>query len=344
MTIRIVMARVVARALPPLRCAGSGRRSCPPDVGGSQPTQRQDACQKAVDLFQYMAPQLGLAIAGGNATLGQGGTLGGFGHFSVGLRGNAFSGDCPSVRTSTRRSGATHGAALRTTSPRRRQFIPLPAADAAIGIFKGVPLGADERRRRRSCSSARPTCPSSTSERRASRHAGRLAEVGYGARVGLLQESLVVPGVSFTLPASATSRTTTHRRPRRRRRSIDISGRRSRSEDDGVARRSQQEPARSSASLPASARTAYEPSATSRARRRRRRGVSSAVVRSIEQKIDPDELFRRPVAQPAAAQAHRRSWQVSGGDGRRRTTHFDGTQPTSRARTARWDSASASST
>ena len=36
----------------------------------------QDACQKAVDLFQYMAPQLGTVIAGGNATLGQGGTLG----------------------------------------------------------------------------------------------------------------------------------------------------------------------------------------------------------------------------------------------------------------------------
>jgi len=31
----------------------------------------QDACQKAVDVFQYVAPQLGTAITGGNATLGR---------------------------------------------------------------------------------------------------------------------------------------------------------------------------------------------------------------------------------------------------------------------------------
>ena len=66
---------------------------CPPgNVGAAIPDQTrasQDACQKAIDLFQYMAPQLGAAITGGNATLGQGGSLGGLGHFSAGLRINA---------------------------------------------------------------------------------------------------------------------------------------------------------------------------------------------------------------------------------------------------------------
>src|SRR3954467_2248974 len=52
----------------------------------------QDACQKAIDLFEYMAPQLGTSITGGNATLGQGGNLGGLGHFSFGLRVNAVEG------------------------------------------------------------------------------------------------------------------------------------------------------------------------------------------------------------------------------------------------------------
>src|SRR5215212_2514924 len=52
----------------------------------------QDACQKAIDLFNYMAPQLGISITGGNATLGKGGTLGGLGHFSLGLRLNVVQG------------------------------------------------------------------------------------------------------------------------------------------------------------------------------------------------------------------------------------------------------------
>ncbi|HZF73263.1 MAG TPA: hypothetical protein VEZ51_07515, partial [Gemmatimonadaceae bacterium] len=55
---------------------------CPPGTtnGLGVPDQArasQDACQKAIDLFKYMAPQLGTAIAGGNPTLGQGGNLGG---------------------------------------------------------------------------------------------------------------------------------------------------------------------------------------------------------------------------------------------------------------------------
>src|SRR5205823_2689698 len=51
---------------------------CPGSVNPLSAAQiSQDACQQAIDLFQYMAPQLGAAITGGNATLGQGGTLGG---------------------------------------------------------------------------------------------------------------------------------------------------------------------------------------------------------------------------------------------------------------------------
>ena len=38
------------------------------------------------DLYQLMAPQLGVSITGGNPVLGQGGTLGGIGHFTVEAR------------------------------------------------------------------------------------------------------------------------------------------------------------------------------------------------------------------------------------------------------------------
>src|SRR3982074_3974649 len=70
----------------------------------------QDACQKSIDLFQYMGPQLGAAITGGNATLGQAGSLGGLGHFSAGFRINALPGTLPQGQHGTPVApGATTG-------------------------------------------------------------------------------------------------------------------------------------------------------------------------------------------------------------------------------------------
>ena len=59
-------------------------------IGGIPDRSRatEDACYMALDVFQFMAPQLGVSVTGGNATLGRGGALGGFPHFSVGVRGN----------------------------------------------------------------------------------------------------------------------------------------------------------------------------------------------------------------------------------------------------------------
>src|SRR5947209_14668543 len=59
--------------------AQSAANTCPAGgtIGGFPDPVRasQDACQMAVDVFQMMAPQLGLALAGGNATLGRGSAL-----------------------------------------------------------------------------------------------------------------------------------------------------------------------------------------------------------------------------------------------------------------------------
>src|SRR3569623_2183426 len=96
----------------------------------------QDACQQAYDLYQFMAPQLGLALAGGNATLGQGSVLGGLGHLSVGVRGNVFSGQLPQVDQFTQSTSGARQSVL----PTKSQVLGLPTADAAIGIFKGLPL------------------------------------------------------------------------------------------------------------------------------------------------------------------------------------------------------------
>jgi hypothetical protein len=158
-----------------------------------------DACQMAADVFQLLSPQLGLALTGGNATLGSGSTLGGPGHFSLGLRANFFQGDLPDVASFPAPSGP--GQVQRTGAnalPASTTFIGLPTADAAIGVFRGVPLpltnvgGIDLL----VSASYVPSFGDSTSDVRIA--PDRNLQLGYGVRIGLLKESLVVPGVSFT--------------------------------------------------------------------------------------------------------------------------------------------------
>src|SRR5450756_2751126 len=95
-----------ALALAATSASAQDLKSCPPGTANGlgvpdQARASQDACQKAIDLFQYLAPQLSTSVAGGNATLGQAGSLGGLGHFSVGFRINALQGSLPQVQNVT---------------------------------------------------------------------------------------------------------------------------------------------------------------------------------------------------------------------------------------------------
>lgn len=171
---------------------------CPPgstNALGIPDSQRvaQDACQQAYDLYQFMAPQLGLALAGGNATLGTGSTLGGFGHFSIGVRANLFQGSLPQVGSFTQ---STTGAQKNPSLQTKDQLIGLPTADAAIGIFGGIPLGLTNVGGIDVLASATyvPTIDQSGIKITPTQN----LQIGYGVRVGLLSESIVVPGVSFT--------------------------------------------------------------------------------------------------------------------------------------------------
>ena len=170
---------------------------CPPGAttAGFPNSQRvaQDACQQASDLYQFMAPQLGLALAGGNATLGTGSTLGGFGHFTIGVRVNAFQGSLPQVGSFTQ---STNGAQKNPSLPTKDQWIGLPTADAAVGIFGGIPLGVTSVGGIDALASASyvPTINQSGVKITPTQN----LQIGYGVRVGLLSESIVVPGVSFT--------------------------------------------------------------------------------------------------------------------------------------------------
>lgn len=185
-------------AAPPLAAQES---SCPPGstTAGIPDRQRvtQDACQIGVDLFHLLAPQLGVALTGGNATLGQGGTLGGLGHFSIGIRGNVLSGDIPDIDDASYdpRFGGREQRTLQT----KRQVLGLPAVDAAIGLFRGLPLGLTNIGGVDLLLTATyvPQIGTEGADAFVLAPESNL-QVGYGARVGLLQESLLVPGVAVT--------------------------------------------------------------------------------------------------------------------------------------------------
>jgi hypothetical protein len=151
----------------------------------------QDACQQAIDLFQLMAPQLGVAITGGNATLGQGGALGGLGHFVVEVRANVLAGTVPQLQTPS-----TQGAQQRTSYPTKTQVLGLPSIDGSIGIFKGLPLGLTNVGGVDLLLSAFYV-PKVTADNVTVDPDSPL-KIGYGVRISALQESLLVPGVSLT--------------------------------------------------------------------------------------------------------------------------------------------------
>jgi hypothetical protein len=179
------------------------------------PGNAQDACQMAVDVFQLLSPQLGLALAGGNAVLGSGSTLGGPGHFSIGVRANFFQGDLPDITSFP--TPSTNGRVQYTGAnalPANTQIVGLPTVDAAIGLFGGVPLPLTNVGGIDLLVSAMfiPNIGDSTSDVRIA--PDRNLQLGYGVRVGLLKESLVVPGLSFTylkrdLPTTTITGTST---------------------------------------------------------------------------------------------------------------------------------------
>lgn len=165
--------------------------SCPTGTLAEQATA--DACEKAVDLFAYMMPQLGTALVGGSHTLGVGSTLGGFPHFTVALRANAVSGDLPDVENMSVSTTGANRDVIATNS----QFLALPAVDFALGIWKGFPMGVSRIGGVDLLSNV-TYVPSIENGGLTIDPTGGSMKFGIGARVGILEQSIVVPGVSFS--------------------------------------------------------------------------------------------------------------------------------------------------
>lgn len=171
---------------------------CPPGSfksGGSPDNTKvaQDACQKAIDLFKYTAPQLGAVLAGGSATQGIAGTLGGLGHFSVGVRGNALRASLPEV---DRVVPNTRGAQVSTYSldTRPAGFV---TGDLALGVFKGLPLGLTNVGGLDLLVSA-TYLPDYTGGAFSVTLPGGSWQFGYGGKLGLIKETALLPGVSVS--------------------------------------------------------------------------------------------------------------------------------------------------
>ena len=156
-------------------------------------TVTSDACQKALDLFRYMAPQLGISLTGGNPLLGQGGTVGGLGHFRLDLRANVLMGSLPKVQ----QAGVSYSGAQQSNYVTTNQVMGFPSVNAEIGLFAGLPLGITRVGGVDALLTGTYVPNVNQSKVAVEATKGNL-KVGYGARIGLLQETLLAPGVSAT--------------------------------------------------------------------------------------------------------------------------------------------------
>ncbi len=186
----LIAGALVLSAVPAQAQGGPSDSQCASSLPGQAGITQSNACNTAIDLFEYMAPQLGATIAGGNTTLGQGGSLGGPGHFAVTLRGNALMGSLPQVDKYDPSSSSR-------TLDTKNQPLGLPTVDAAIGVFGGLPLGVTKVGGIDVLVNA-SYIPEYSGGGVSIKAPNGSLRIGYGARLGLLQEGLLTPGIGVS--------------------------------------------------------------------------------------------------------------------------------------------------
>lgn len=151
--------------------------------------EARQACNTAMDMLNYMTPQLATAIAAGSSTLGQSGVLGGLGHFAISLRGTGvMNGGLPNLDAGFSTTNAPQNYAV-DTKP-----IPGVGVDASIGIWKGFNLAATHIGGVDAIVSAL-YLPNVTDNEFSLKATGGNLKLGYGVRIGLLDEGIALPGV-----------------------------------------------------------------------------------------------------------------------------------------------------
>lgn len=150
-----------------------------------------DACAQGRDFFNYLAPQLGTSLAGGSHTLGIGTNLGGFPHFAIALRVNGVRGNLPSI------DNITAGPAISKDIITTEQYLGLPTVDFALGITKGFNVGVTRIGGIDIIGGATYIPEYENDDVTLAAQDGSLS-IGYGARVGILQQSALLPGIAVS--------------------------------------------------------------------------------------------------------------------------------------------------
>jgi hypothetical protein len=144
------------------------------------------ACQRAEDAVKTFHPLAGVIISGGNPVIGSGATLGGFGHFFVSARINVVKVALPSTNQAD--TASTSG------------VIPAPVVEAGIGIWKGLGGGFLAVDGLASATLLPTTQVASLSVDSNATKIGKLAlGLGYGARIGIIKGSFLIPSVSLSV-------------------------------------------------------------------------------------------------------------------------------------------------
>ncbi|MGH7711371.1 MAG: hypothetical protein ACREOG_08800 [Gemmatimonadaceae bacterium] len=192
MHFRVVLLGWVLATPPLLAQSGSIDAQCTAATMAQRATQ--DACQKAVDTFHFLAPQLGIAITGGSATLGQGTAFGAIGKFSLGLRANLIPGRVPRVDLVTPSPlGATQ-----TTYEVKESILPFPTLDGAVGIFPGVRTGGGTKVLAVDLIANLAYVPDVTEQNVSISAPDGSLKLGFGARIGVIQENGSAPGLGVS--------------------------------------------------------------------------------------------------------------------------------------------------
>ncbi len=195
MKIRYLIAAAVFASVSPI-AAQEIDPQCPPGTvdGDGDPDNTmiaQDACQKAIDLFKYMAPQLGAVLAGGNPTQGVSGAFGKIGRFSIGLRANAIYGSLPEV---DKNIPSADGAQRERGYSVDTQPIGFVTADVAVGVYPGTPAGFGAIDLLLSAA----YIPEYNNESIDVSLPSGSYKFGFGGKLGIIGESATSPGVSVS--------------------------------------------------------------------------------------------------------------------------------------------------
>jgi hypothetical protein len=161
--------------------------------GTLQERATQDACQKALDLFGFLAPQLGVAIAGGNAASGEHSSLRGPGHFSLGIRANLLSARLPRI---TQHEPVITGA-VASDYETETQIVGVPTLDGALGLYRGFPIGGTNTLGLDLLVNV-SYLPDFSSDGVDVSVTGSSFKVGIGGRLTVVEETFMTPGIAVT--------------------------------------------------------------------------------------------------------------------------------------------------